>query len=190
MFNPKRFVTVVSTALMLSVGAVILVSATVPGSNALRSVANNAVLTVHAAGGGGGGSGLTVTINPTGSLVAKLGAGITLGYTCQPVFDQFGDEFVFMQSNLFVDVQQRQGKTIAHGSGFASGNAICDGVTVNQATVVAAPDIYPGFTSTPFKNGAALVSASVSACANVNVVSPPFVPCDFGNAGPLAVSLK
>ena len=191
MFNPKRLVTVVSTALTLSVGALLLVSTTVPGSNALRAVANNAVMTAHAAGGGGGGSGITITIDPRASLVAKLGAGINLSYTCQPVFDPTTGFPIFnLTSNFFVDVQQRQGKTIAHGSGFGSGNAICDGVTVNQATVVATPDIYPGFTSTPFKSGVALVSANAFACANQTVTSPPFNPCEFGSAGPAAVSIK
>jgi hypothetical protein len=192
MFNPKRLVTVLSTALTLGVGAVLVVSATAPGSTLLRNIANNVTTTAHAAGGGGGGSGvITVSINSTGSLVGKLGAGVSVSYTCQPVFDPtFGTPIINLSSNLFVQVEQRQGKVIAHGSGFTSGNAICDNVTVNHATVVAVPDLYPGFTSPPFKKGVALATVNAFACATSTVTSPPFIPCDFGNAGPAAVSLK
>jgi len=191
MFNPKRFVTVLSTAVTVVVGAVLVLSATAPGSNALRAVANNMSVTAHAAGGGGGSGVISITINPRGSLVAKLGAGVSFDYTCQPVFDPSTGFPIFnLSSSLFVQVEQRQGKVIAHGSGFANGNAICDNVTVNHATVVVVPDFYPGFVSTPFKSGAALASVSANACATQNFVSPPFIPCDFGSAGPAAVSLK
>src|ERR1700756_897782 len=101
MFNPKRFVTVLSSALTLCVGAVLVLSATAPGSNALRSVANNLTITAHAAGGGGGGNSISITINPTGSLVAKLGAGVSVDYTCQPVFDQNGNPSFNLSSSLF-----------------------------------------------------------------------------------------
>ena len=191
MFNPKRLATVLSSALTLGVGAVLVVSATAPGSTLLRNIANNVTTTAHAAGGGGGSGVITVSIDPTGSLVGKLGAGVSVSYTCQPVFDPNSNTLITnLSSNLFVQVQQRQGKAIAHGSGFTNGNAICDNLTVNHATVVAVPDLYPGFTSPPFKKGVALASVNAFACATSTVTSPPFTPCDFGNAGPAAVSLK
>ena len=168
MFNPKRLATVLTSALTLVVGTVLVLSATASGSNVLRSVANNMTVTAHAAGGGGG-TGISLTINPRGSLVAKLGAGVSVDYTCQPVFDPSTGFPIFnLSSSLFVQVEQRQGKVIAHGSGFASGNAICDNVTVNHATVVAVPDFYPGFVSTPFKNGAALAVGQVRMHARTN----------------------
>jgi hypothetical protein len=191
MFSPKRLVTLITSALTLGVGAVLVLSATTSGSTALRSVASNLAVNAHAAGGGGGQGVIFLTIDPRASLTAKLAATVSISYTCQPAFDPTTGFPIFdMSSSLFVQVQQRQGKVIAHGSGFTNGNAICDNVTVNHASVVVVPDFYPGFTSPPFKNGAALASVSANACGSATAVSPPFFACDFGSAGPTAISIK
>ncbi|HEY8814103.1 MAG TPA: hypothetical protein VIP57_03235 [Candidatus Dormibacteraeota bacterium] len=133
---------------------------------------------------------MTITIAPTGSLTARLAATVNVSYTCSPVVDPItGISQTVLQDNLFVQVQQRQGKAIAHGSGFSSGTAICDGNFVNHASTVVVPDIYPGFTSSPFKKGAALATVNGSACSAV-VTSGPFGACDFGTGGPTAISIK
>jgi hypothetical protein len=178
-------------ALTLGVGAVLVLSATAPGSAALRNLSNSVAITAHAAGGGGGSGGATVTMNPRAALVAKLGAGVSVSYTCQPGFDPTtGYPITDMSSFVNVEVQQRQGKSIVTGYGFSTGTAICDGFTMNKVTVVAVPENYPGFSSPPFKSGVALATADVQACANGTAVSPPFFVCDFGSAGPSAISVK
>ena len=190
MFNLKRLWMVFSSVLTLGVAGVLVLAGTAPGSSALRSAANDLTVTAHAAGGGGSGGVITLTISPTASLTAKLAATVSVTYTCQPVVDPFtGSVQTVLQSGLFVSVQQRQGKVVAHGSGFSNGTAICDGSFVNQASIVVVPDIYPGFSSPPFKHGAALAAVNASACSAV-VTSGPFGACDFGNAGPTAISIK
>ena len=188
MFNPKRLAMVLSSALTVGVGAVLVLSATAPA--ALRTVANNLTVAAHAAGGGGGGGGIiTLTISPTASLTAKLAATVSVNYTCQPIIDPISGGFqTSMSSALAVQVLQRQGKVVAHGSGFSNGTATCDNTTVNHATVVVTPDIWPS--SPPFKHGTALASVNASACSDILVGSPPFFSCDFGNAGPTAISIK
>jgi len=197
MRNLKRLATALSTALTLGVGAVLVLSATAPGATALRGVANNLAGVVHAAGGSSGI--VSITISPNATLTAKLAATVSISYTCQPVIDPTtGSPYSLLLSSLQAQVQQRQGKVVAHGSGFGNGTAVCndDGFnptpTVNHATIVVIPDLYPGFSSPPFKKGAALASVNVSACPNVPpTTSPPFFPpCDFGSAGPTAISIK
>jgi hypothetical protein len=189
MFNFKRLWMVLSTACTLGVAGVLVLAGTAPGASALRSVANNLSVAAHAAGGGTGGT-MTITISPAASLTAKLAATVNVSYTCSPIIDIVtGHVETVLQGNLYVQVQQRQGKTIAHGSGFSNGTAICDDTFVNQASAVVVPDFYPGFTSAPFKKGAALATVSGSACSTV-AISGPFGPCDFGNGGPSAISVK
>ena len=193
MFNPKRLAVALSSALTLGVGAILVMSATAPGATALRAVAGNLTVAAHAAGGGGGlGGVVSLTIAPTALLTAKLAATVSVSYTCQPIVDPItGNVETSLLSNLFVQVLQKQGKVVAHGSGFSNGTAICDNTTVNQASVVVVPDIYPGFSSPPLKHGAALASVNASACETVPPTSSsPFVPCDFGSAGPTAISIK
>ena len=184
MLDPKRLVTLLSSVLTLGVGAVLVLSATASGSTALRTVANNLAVSAHAATG----DAISLTIDPRAPLTAKLAASVSVSYTCQPAFDPTtGNPIYFMSSFLYVQVQQRQGKTIARGSGFITGNAVCDNITVNQATVVVVPDFFPGL---PFKNGVALASVNANACVTQSVSSPPFNPCEFGSAGPTAISIK
>jgi hypothetical protein len=154
----------------------------------LRAVANNLTVAAQAAGGGGGV--VTLTIAPSASLTAKLAATVTVTYTCPPIFDPTtGTSETVLASTLYVQVLQRQGKVVAHGTGFSNGTAICDGTFVNHASAVVVPDIYPGFASQPLKRGTALATASVSACSTA-VISGPYGACDFGSAGPSAISIK
>jgi hypothetical protein len=189
MFNPKRLWMVLSSALTLGVAGVLVLAATAPGSSALRAVANNLTVAAHAAGGGGGGV-VTITVAPTAALTAKLAATVSVSYTCPAIFNpSTGLTETQLASNVYIQVVQRQGKVVAHGSGFSSGMATCDGNFVNHASAVVVPDIYPGFVSPPLKRGTALATASVYACSTA-VISGPFGACDFGSAGPLTISIK
>jgi hypothetical protein len=194
--NLKRLAVALSSALTFGVGAVLVLSATAPGATALRGVANNLAVAAHAAGLAGGDGTIAITISPTASLTAKLAASVPVNYTCKSVIDPAtGNVYVSFSSSLYVQVLERQGKVIAHGSGFINDTAVCDDTgfnptpTVNHATVVVIPDF---FSSPAFKHGAALASVNVSACPVVPVfTSPPFFPpCDFGNAGPTVISIK
>jgi hypothetical protein len=190
MFNLKRLWMVLSSALTLGVAGVLVLAGTAPGASAIRSAATHLTVAAHASGGGAPGGAINVTIAPTASLTARLAVTVSVSYTCQPVFNPITmtNETV-LSSGLSVSVQQRQGKIVAHGFGFSNGTAICDNTFVNHASVVVVPDIYPGFTSSPFKKGAALATVNASACSAA-VVSGPFGACDFGSAGPMAISIK
>lgn len=183
MLNFKRLWMVLSSALTLGVAGVLVLAGTAPGASALRAAANNLTVTAHAAGGGGGGVGMNITIAPTASLTAKLAATTLVSYTCEPVNGE-----TFLAANLFVQVTERtSGKTVAQGSGAFSGFAVCDGGTINTASIVAIPGGY--FTSPPFKKGTALVTANGNACSSA-VTSGGYQACDFGSAGPTTVSIK
>lgn len=181
-----------STISVTSIVAAALVLA-VAASSASHSPS---VLRVHAAGGGGGGFGIDqLTIAPRASLTARLAVNVSVSYVCRFVIDpNSGQPLVFFSSFEFASVQERTGKTVANGSGFASGGtAICDegltvNPTVNQATILVTPDVFPA--SGPFKNGTALASVNVSACPNTFVVSGVPPPCDFGSVGPTVITIK
>jgi hypothetical protein len=182
MFNFKRLWMVLSSALTLGVAGVLVLAGTAPGASALRAAANNLTVTAHAAGGGGG-TGMNITILPTASLTARLAATTLVSYTCLPVNGE-----TFLAANVFVQVSERtSGKTVAQGNGAFSGFAVCDGGTVNTASIVVIPGGY--FTSPPFKKGTALVTANASACSSA-VTSGGYLDCDFGTAGPTIVSIK
>jgi hypothetical protein len=146
------------------------------------------------AAGGGGGAGIdSLTISPSASLVAKLAVSVTVTYTCQPVFDPSTNTFIVnMSSSAFGSVQEKTGgHTVANGSGIANATAVCNEhltatPTVNTITVLVQPTIFPT-ASGPFKNGTALASTSVVACPK-SFGFP--LPCDFGNAGPIVISIK
>jgi hypothetical protein len=184
MFNFKRLWMVLSSALTLGVAGVLVLAGTAPGATALRAAANNLTVTAHAAGGGGGGgAGMNITIMPTASLTARLAATTAVSYTCLPVNGER-----FLAATVFVQVSERvSGKTVAQGSGAFSGFAVCDGGTVNTASVVVIPGGY--FTSPPFKKGTALATASGNACSSA-VTSGGYQDCDFGSAGPTTISIK
>jgi hypothetical protein len=113
-----------------------------------------------------------------------LAATVLVSYTCQ----QLDTGETSLAATVFVQVSERtSGKTVAQGSGAFSGPAVCDGATVNTASVVVIPGGY--FTSPPFKKGTALATASSDACSAV-VTSGGYQDCDFGSAGPTIISIK
>ena len=179
MFNPKRLWMVLSSALTLGVAGVLVLAGTAPGASALRAVANNLTVAAQAAGGVGV---VSITITPTASLTAKLAVTTSVSYTCDPVGGGT------LTSNVVVQVVERSGKNVAHGTGMSNGTPICDNLTVNHATVVVIPDTFFN-TSVPFKRGTALATVNVSACSTV-VVSGSTGGCDFGSAGPTTISIK
>jgi hypothetical protein len=126
-------------------------------------------------------------------LVANLAVSVTVTYMCQPVFDpNTGGLDTFMSSSAFTSVEERINKTtIAQGSGFSNGTAICDDgltptPTVNKITVLVEPTPSHGHTISK----AALASVIVFACPNTFVASGVPPPCDFGSAGPTVISIK
>jgi hypothetical protein len=196
MFNLKRSALTLSPIVMAALVAVVALSSTPSGTAALRLASGKLGVTALAAGGGGGGAGIdALTISPEATLVAKLAVSVTVSYQCRPVFDpNTGGLDIFMSSGAFTSVEERINKTtIATGSGFTNGTAVCDeGLTptptVNQFTVLVQPNLYP--TGVPFRKGTALASVSVFACPNTFVASGVPPPCDFGSAGPTVISIK
>jgi hypothetical protein len=194
MFNFKRSAIALSPIVTAALVAVVALSSTPSGAAALRLATDRLGVTAQAAGGGGGGGIDALTISQ-GSLVAKLAVSVTVTYTCQPVFDpNTGGLDTFMFSSAYTTVEERINKTtIAQGSGFSNGTAICDeGLnptpTVNQFSVLVQPNTFP--TGVPFRKGTALASVSVFACPNTFVASGVPPPCDFGSAGPTVISIK
>ncbi len=194
MFNLKRSALTLSPIVMAALVAVVALTSTPSGAAALRNAADRLGVTAYAAGGGGG-AGIDALTVSQGDLVAKLAVSVTVTYMCQPVFDpNTGGLDTFTFSSGYTALQEKINKTtIAQGSGFSNGTAICDeGLTptptVNQFTVLVQPNTFP--TGVPFRKGAALASVSVFACPNTFVVSGVPPPCDFGNAGPMVISIK
>ena len=195
MFNFKRSAITLSPIFMAALVAVVALSSTPSGAAALRIASDRLGVTAHAAGGGGGGAGIDALTISQGTLVAKLAVNVTVTYTCQPVFDpNTGGLDTFMFSSAYTTVEERINKTtIAQGSGFSNGTAICDeGLTpmptVNQLSILVQPNTYS--TGVPFRKGTALASVSVSACPNTFVASGVPPPCDFASAGPTVISIK
>lgn len=194
MFNLKRSALALSPIVTAALVAVVALSSTPSGAAALRLATDRLGVTAHAAGGGGGAGVDALTISQ-GELVAKLAVSVTVTYECQPVFDpNTGGLDTFMFSSGFASLEEKINKTtIAQGSGFSNGTAICDeGLTptptVNQFSVLVQPNTFP--TGVPFRNGTALASVSVFACPNTFVASGVPPPCDFGSAGPTVISIK
>ncbi len=196
MFNLKRSAITLSPIVMAAIVAVVALSSTPSGAAALRLATGKLGVTALAAGGGGGGGGIdALTISPETTLVARLAVSVAVTYQCRPVFDPNTGRFdIVMSSGGFTSVEERINKTtIAQGSGFSNGTAICDeGLTrtptVNQFTVLVQPNTFP--TGVPFRKGTALASVSVFACPNTFVASGVPPPCDFGSAGPTVISIK
>src|SRR5216684_5350574 len=194
MFNLKRSALALTPIVTAALVAVVALSSTPSGAAALRIATDRLRVTAQAAGGGGG-VGIDALTISQGSLVAKLAVNVTVTYMCRPVFDpNTGGLDTFMFSSAYTTVEERINKTtIARGSGFSNGTAICDeglarNPTVNQFSVLVQPDLFP--TSVPFRKGTALASVSVFACPNTFVASGVPPPCDFGSAGPLVISIK
>jgi hypothetical protein len=179
MFNPKRLWMVFSSALTLGVAGVLVLAGTAPGASALRAAANNLAVTAQAADG----TGMGITIAPTASLTAKFAVTTSVSYTCAPISGES-----ILATSLFVQVSERtSGKVVAHGSGSFNGAGVCDGFTVNNATVVVIPDGF--FTNPPFKRGTGLATVGGSACSSA-VASGGFAQCEGGSGGPTTIAIK
>ncbi len=194
MFNFKRSALALTPIVTAALVAVVALSSTPSGAAALRIATERLGVTAQAAGGGGG-AGIDALTISEGSLVARLAVSVTVTYMCRPVFDpNTGGLDTFMFSSAYTTIEERINKTtIAQGSGFSNGTAICDeGLTptptVNQFNVLVQPNTFP--TGVPFRKGPALASVSVFACPNTFVASGVPPPCDFGSAGPLVISIK
>lgn len=195
MFNLKRSLITLSPIVMAAVVAIVAMTSTPSGAAALRLATDRLGVTAHAAGGPGGGAGIDALTVSQGDLVAKLAVSVTVTYTCRPVFDPNTNGLdTFMFSSGYTNLQEKIDKTtVAQGNGFSNGTAICDeGLTptptVNSFTVLVQPYGFP--TAVPFRKGTALASVSVFACPNTFVASGVPPPCDFGSAGPMAISIK
>jgi hypothetical protein len=194
MFNFKRSALALSPIVTAALVAVVALSSTPSGAAALRIATDRLGVTAHAAGGGGG-AGIDALTVSRGDLVAKLAVNVTVTYMCQPVFDpNTGGLDTLMFSSGYTALEEKINKTtIAQGSGFSNGTAICDeGLTptptVNQFTVLVQPYGFP--TAAPFRKGTALATVSVVACPNTFVASGVPPPCDFGSVGPTVISIK
>jgi len=194
MFKLTRSAVALIPVLAAVVVTAVALSSTASGSAALRFAAGRLGVTAYAAGGGGSGGGIDHLTISRAELTAKLAVTLTVTYMCQPVFDpNTGQLDVFFSSFQNAFLQERTGKTVANGSGFGNGTAICDeGLTstptVNQATILVTPDVFPA--SGPFKNGAALATVQVFACPNVFVASGVPPPCEFGSLNNAIISIK
>ncbi len=194
MFKLTRSAVALIPVLAAVVVAAVALSSTASGSAALRFAAGRLGVTAYAAGGGGSGGGIDQLTISRAELTAKVAVNVTVTYMCQPVFDpNTGQLDVFFFSSSFATLQEKTGKTVANGSGFGSGTAICDeGLTstptVNQLTMLVTPYVFPA--SGPFKNGTALATVEVFACPNVFVASGVPPPCDFGSLINTIISIK
>lgn len=94
-------------------------------------------------------NGVSVSVNPSATLTAKVEVVTTITASCPSGWFTMGGQ---------VSVEQATGKSIAHGSTFIPGLQ-CTGVSqVIPVTILADP------TGPHFKNGTAIVTASFSAC--------------------------
>jgi hypothetical protein len=94
-------------------------------------------------------NGVSISVDPTASLTAKVEVVTTITASCPSGWFTMGGQ---------VAVEQATGKSIAHGSTYIPGLQ-CTGVSqVIPVTILADPS------GAPFRNGTAIVTASLSAC--------------------------
>jgi hypothetical protein len=132
---------------------------------------------------------ITVTVGSQASLTVKLLAKVPVDVTCSlnAAGITANASTTPDVSDVFVEVDEAVGKSIATGFGFA-GSFPCDGSTTHFLVPVQAQNCCPGV---PFKTGKAIVSASAEAAWG------PFDPdtgmasgAAFGSAGPQVLRLK
>ena len=98
----------------------------------------------------------TITVGPIASLTVKVAISVPVTIVCDPLTDAGSS------STITVKIKQANGKQISSASGEVKaypGDAnmlVCDGSTQNNVVVQAMPDQG----SSPFRNGAAYVTAS------------------------------
>jgi hypothetical protein len=132
----------------------------------------------------GGGGDATMTIDSV-SVIGKVVAVVNLSVVCQP-FDSFdwstGETYQTTDGSIefgTVSILQAQGRTLAAGTSEFGGRVTCDGIAVNHLAVT-----VPA-TASPWKNGTAVVSASIFIA---DVAS--FQDSDRASDGPVAVRLS
>lgn len=191
----RRFTLGAATTATIGAVAILALSSTPAGTALLRSAGNNLVVTANAGGGGGGGFGGNMALNvaPSATLVGKVDATVHVTYTCDAIFDPFTGQFVTpfgLSGQIFVQVQQRVGNSVANGQGVANiqpGMAECDGgVSLNPT--VNSVDV----SVTPY--GASLKNGTAEAQAFGNICETSFSsfgpgPCDSGQSSLTTISI-
>jgi hypothetical protein len=95
-------------------------------------------------------NGVSVSIAPIAELTAKVEVVTTITASCPSGWFTMGGQ---------VTVEQAAGNSIAHGSSFIPGIQCTGANQVIPVTILADPS------GPPFKNGSAIVIASLSACS-------------------------
>jgi hypothetical protein len=183
----KRFALAAATATTIGAVSILALSSTSFGSAMLRSASHNLMLTAHAGGGGGGGN-MYLTISPNASLLGKVAADVQVTYSCDELFDAYGNiaQPYEVSGNLYLQVTQRTGNSAATGSAFANlTNVSCFPGAVNTADAVVTP------TGASFKNGTAVAQVLfASVCSNGGYSSFGPGPCDSGQTNATVISIK
>jgi len=185
----RRFALALATVATVGTVAVLGLSTTSFGAGVLRHTVVNA----HAGGIGGGVGGMTLTISPNASILAKVDLVVHVTYTCDQMYDpSTGMPVTASQTSgtLFVSAQERSGSKVADGNGQTSIQPACDAIpgffsgTQNQADVVVTAS------GAPFKKGSGVAQAFGSVCENGGFTSfgPP--PCDSGQSNPTVIAIK
>jgi hypothetical protein len=182
----KRFALAAATATTIGAVSILALSSTSFGSAMLRSASHNLMLTAHAGGYGGGGN-MNLTISPNASILAKVDAVVQVSYSCDELFDAYGNVAQPYEVSGFLNVQvsQKSGSSAASGYGSANlTNVSCFPGAVNTATVTVTP--Y----NAPFKNGTAVAQAYAQVCSNGGFSSFGPGPCDTGQTDSTVINIK
>jgi hypothetical protein len=130
-----------------------------------------------------GGGDATMRIDSV-SVIGKVVAVVNLSVVCQP-FDSFdwatGETYQTTDGSIefgTVSILQAQGRTLATGASEFGGRVTCDGIAVNHLAVSVPATV------SPWKNGTAVVSASISIA---DVAS--FQDTDSASLAPTAIRL-
>ena len=194
MSRVKKFLVASSTAVTLSVVAMMLALSSSGGLSSLHGLqawlagdlhAMGLVTDVHAGGGGssmssgpGTSETATVSIGSSAKLIARTFAAVPVTVSCAPLP---GGPVAY--GGISVQLLQAQGRTVVQGYGFGSlpANA-CRGSAATYTV-----DVYPPMTASgttvPYKGGPAAASAFVYACDSAN-------DCASGSAGPQKIGIS
>jgi hypothetical protein len=119
------------------------------------------------------------------AITGKVVAMVNVSFVCQP-FDSYdwntGQTYQTTDGSIeggAVTIYQAQGRTLDWGSADFYGHAVCDGSTVNHASIPVTPQV------SPWKNGTAVVGATVFISDAAS-----FQDSDFASSGPVSVRLR
>lgn len=122
--------------------------------------------------------GATVDVTGT-SYEGKLLVTVTFALVCDPFQRWDGQTVVDGRIGGSAAMIQAQGRSVIGGTGYASQDVVCDGSTVNSATVPIFAD------SVTFRRGEAIVGASMYVCER------PYGSCwADASSGPVSVKLR